>query len=138
MTWELCTGAINNTAYVNETRIFETQQSLALHDVTSSNTFINFFDHGYHVLLDAQQHGGQLCVRPVFSRHNRKFNTMKVLYLAAVATVRSGNERAVKQVKISWLIKRGCTFQNSCSFDMLADIWICWGFQVNFLYNAVH
>jgi len=99
VTWELCTGGIDDTAYVNATRIFETQQSLALHDVTSSNTFINFFDHGYCVLLDAQQHGGQLCVQPVFSKWKRKFNTRKVLYLAAVATVRSGNERAVKNAQ---------------------------------------
>jgi len=47
VTWELCTGRIDDMAYVNTTKLFETQQSLVLHDVTSSNTFINFFDCGY-------------------------------------------------------------------------------------------
>jgi len=125
-----CVWRITDSSYIKQTKIFETQQSVASHDITSSQPFPNLFDCGYHVILDAHQHGGQHCVQPSFSWHNKNFETKNVLYSAAVAMVRSGNERAVKQVKTSW--KHECTFQATLSLDMLANIWIAWGFQVNF------
>jgi hypothetical protein len=59
-----------------------------------------------------------------------------MLHSASVAVVRASNERAVKQMKNLWLITRGCT-QQLYDPTMLDDIWLAWGFQVNFMYNTV-
>jgi hypothetical protein len=57
---------------------------------------------------------------------------------AAVAVVRSGNERAVKQVKMSWAIKKGASLTTPIDLATLDNIWMGWGFRVNFIYSSVH
>jgi hypothetical protein len=66
--------------------------------------------------------------------HRAKSKDM--LHSAEVAIIRSGNERAVKHFKHSWIIQRGIRHSN---FDlaMLNDIWLAWGFQINFMYETV-
>lgn len=61
---------------------------------------------------------------------------MEVLHNATIAVIRSGNERAVKQTKYSWIVQKGI---NHAKYDpsMLDNIWLAWGFQVNFMYNTV-
>jgi len=137
-TWELCTGGIDDSRYVKMVKIFEKQQQYAQYDdETDHRPFTNIFDRGYRVVLDGVKCGKQICIQPVFTDSEKKFTTNEVLYLAAIAALRSGNEPAVRQVKSSWWLKRGCTFQ-SWDFSMLSDIWLVWGFQINFMYSAVH
>ena len=58
------------------------------------------------------------------------------MHSVAIAVLRSGNERAVKRVKNSWIIQKSI---RSARYDLstLDDIWLAWGFQVNFMYNTV-
>ena len=60
----------------------------------------------------------------------------QTLHSACVAVIRSGNEHAVKMAKLSWLIKRGCVDQ-LWDLNMLADVWLAWGFQVNYMYDTI-
>jgi len=125
VTWELCTGGIDDSAYVKTVNIFELQQEFAAFDRTGNNPFTNIVDHGYRVILEALMHGKQLCVQPCFASSDAKFSTRNVIYSAGIAMIRSGNERSVRQVKMSWLIKRGCVFQH-WDFDILCDVWLAW------------
>ena len=59
-----------------------------------------------------------------------------LLLSTGVAVNRSGNERGVKYMKHSWIIQRGIKHGH---FDLaiIDDIWLAWGFQVNFMYKNV-
>ena len=71
-------------------------------------------------------------------RSDERYGSYATLYTGAVAYVRSGNERSVKHVKLSWLIKRGAVGMPNMDLGMLSDLWLGWGFQVNFMYDPVH
>jgi hypothetical protein len=62
----------------------------------------------------------------------------KTLHSAAVAAVRSGNERAVKLVQMSWAIKKGASLTTPIDLATLDNIWMGWGFRVNFIHSPVH
>jgi len=96
---------IEDTRYVKMVKLFEAQQQYAGYDKTDDWPFTNIFDRGYHVVLDGAKCGKQIYIQPAFTDNANKFTTNKVLYLAAIATKQSGNGRAVKQVKTSWLLK---------------------------------
>ena len=51
---------------------------------------------------------------------------------------RSGNERLVKHANHSKFIARGTEGQPRLDLEMLSDIWLAWGFQMNFMYEPVH
>ena len=59
-----------------------------------------------------------------------------VWHNAYVAVIRLRNERAMKNTKNCWIVQRGVRHLN---FDLatLDDIWLAWGFQVNFMYETV-
>jgi hypothetical protein len=46
------------------------------------------------------------------------------------------NALSAKMAKNSWLIKRGCVDQ-IWDLNMLADVWLALGFQVNFIHDIV-
>jgi hypothetical protein len=137
VTLELCTGAIDDTAYIDKVQTLRMQDEFAKNDPTSDKPFTNIFDKGYWCILAALEHGLQLCMQPTFALSDKKFSTNNALYSAGVAAVRSGNERVVHQAKLSWIVKRGCTYQQPWHLDMQCDIWLAWGFQINFMYDAV-
>ena len=94
------------------------------------------FDKGYRSVLDARAFG-QRCLQPDFAQSDSKFSGKETLHSACIAVIRSGNERAVKMAKMSWFLKRGGMVQG-WPLDLLDDMWLAWGFQVNFMYNSVH
>ena len=55
-----------------------------------------------------------------------------------VAYTRSGNERSVKHIKHSWFLAHGSQDMPNIDLELVADIWLAWGFQVNFMYDPVH
>ena len=65
-TLELFAGHIEDSPYVEKTRIFEAQEEFAAADLVNNIllAFINIFDKGYRVLLQAQRAGKQLCFSP--------------------------------------------------------------------------
>ena len=93
----LCTGAIGDQDYLNKTQIFEEQKEFAKQDNTSDEPGLNVLDKGYRSALAALAEGQQ-CMQPNFAETDMRFNGSKTLNSAAVAVVRSGNERAVRVV----------------------------------------
>jgi hypothetical protein len=65
---------------------------------------------------------GQNFLQPEFAKSDEQLRRDQTLHSACVAVIRSGNERAVKMAKNSWLIKRGCVDQ-LWDLDMLAEVW---------------
>jgi len=137
-TLHLFTGGIDDSLYIDRTKIFKQQKLFQEHDLDPSASiieFINIFDKGYRSTILARDHN-QSCLQPTFARSDEQFTGTQVLHSAAIAVIRSGNERAVKKVKDSWLLKKGM-FSARCDLSLLDDIWIAWGFQVNFMYNTI-
>jgi len=134
-TFELWTGGVSDTQYVDEEKIFALQEEFVTNDPSSDEPFLNIFDRGYLALIAALNHGRQLVLQPFYARDDRKYNRHELLHSAAVAAVRSGNERSVRQMKTSWMVKLGCWIQG-WDFDVLADLWLAWGFRVNFMYQS--
>ena len=55
-----------------------------------------------------------------------------------VAFTRSSDERSVNHVKHSTFIVRVTEGQARLDLETLSDIWLAWGFQMNFMYEPVH
>jgi hypothetical protein len=133
----ICTGGIGDQDYLSKTKIFEKQKAFGMKDNTSNETGLNVLDKGYRSTLAAQLQG-QHCFQPDFAQFDKKFNGEKTLHSAAVAVVPSGNERAVKLAKMSWVIKKGGSLCTTRDLATLDNIWMGWGFRVNFIYSPVH
>jgi len=116
-------------------KIFQQQKDFAESDPSSKTLPLNIFDKGYRSTLDAQKEG-QRCVQPAFAKSDKRFKANEVIHSAEVAAIRSGNKRAVKLMKHSWFIQRGCRFQ-TWDLDFVSDMWLAWGFQVNFMFHDV-
>ena len=73
----------------------------------------------------------------MFGRSNHHCSSFGFLLTALVASTRSGNERSVKKAKISRFIGRG-GFDGCSTFntELLADMWLSWGFMMNVTYAA--
>merc|ERR1712210_356669 len=126
------TGGISAQTDETKKKLFQEWDTEPLSSVIE---FINVFDKGYRSTILARDHN-QSCLQPTFAKSDEQFTGSQVLHSAAIAVVRSGNERSVKRIKDSWIIQRGI---HSARFDLskLDDIWLAWGFQVNFMYNTV-
>jgi hypothetical protein len=138
-THELWMGALSDTEYMLRSGIFEQQFSFVTkRDQTTNHVpWLNMFDRGYRNIGDfARSQGKQLVVQPTFSRAEERFKRYNTLRSAAIAAVRAGNERYVRYAKQSKFIKSGLKPNESCV--RVCDIWICWGFQVNFMFRPVH
>jgi len=92
-------------------------------------------DKGYRCALAAWRGGRQLMLQPDFARSDRRFNSREVLRSGAIASHRSGNERAVNVMKRSARIRRGLEKHQDPA--IIADAWLAWGFQVNFMCGPV-
>lgn len=138
-TFELFAGAISDTDYQKESRVFEATQQFANRDRKDTSEivlpFTNIVDKGYRCGIAAWRTGNQLLLQPVFAKSDVKFNSLQVHHSADVAANRSGNERAVKMAKHSALIKRG--LERHQDPTLIADAWLVWGFQTNFMFKSV-
>ena len=75
---------------------------------------------------------------PNFAEYDRRFNGSKNLDSTAVVVVHSGNERAVRVVKRSWFVRRDGSLGMLDLAQLLDDVWMAWGFRVNFIYSPKH
>jgi hypothetical protein len=75
-------------------------------------------------------------LQPVFAKSDRKFNSREVLISGAVASHQSGNERAVERMKESNFVCRGI-HNSRVNLDTVADVWLAWGFQCNFMFEPI-
>ena len=115
------------------TEIMPRQKKFAEQDPSSNKAFLNIFDKGFRNAIEADQNG-QKVLQPIYSKGDYQFDRNEVLHSAAVAVVRSGNERAVGRCKMSWFVKRGC-IEQTWDINLLCDMWEAWSFQVNFMYD---
>ena len=74
--------------------------------------------------------------QPYFAPSDGKFNTHAALFSSAFASDRSGNERAVKVVKMSDYLTNGLS--ETGDVDRFCNAVQAWGFQVNFMFKPVH
>jgi hypothetical protein len=133
-TLELAMGGISDTNYVDLVGVLSEQKYFAEWDDTTIEMFLNIFDKGYRCNVSANNFG-QKCIQPTFAGSGQ-FKREEVLHSGGVAVVRSANERAVNTVKKSWAIRRGGQYgMQDCR--MMADLWLAWGYQVNYMYNVV-
>ena len=131
-THELYPGAMPDSRYLNETGIFQEQAAFMAED--GGDAFINEVDRGFRSCLAAWK-SGQFILQPNFMNSDGKFTTGEVLRSASIAADRSGNERAVRVTKMSAYVKRGTTAHND--IERLADVWLAWSFQANFMFKSV-
>jgi hypothetical protein len=134
-TLELATGGVLDTDYIEMVDVLMLQKLFAELDDTTLEHFLNIFNKGYRCTVQAKNHG-QKCIQPTFA-DSGQFKQEEVLHSRGeVAVVRSANERAVNIAKKSWTIRRGGQY-GMTDPRVMADVWLAWGFQVNYMYNTV-
>jgi hypothetical protein len=133
--FEPWTSAMSDTDYFERAGILDEQQHFQNKDTSSSLPFIKTLDKGYRSDLAAWRKGGQLLLQPFFARSDRKFTSREVLVSGAVASHRSANERAVQRMEESKFVSRG--IHERANLETVADVWLAWGFQCNFMFEPV-
>ena len=88
--------------------------------------------------MERLKYGKQLCWQPVFTESDKRYGIYTALLTAVVAYTRSGNEKSVKHMKHYWFIAHGSQDMPNIDLELVAAIWLTWGFQVNFRYYPVH
>jgi hypothetical protein len=137
---EIWTGGVSDTHYMQNAKVFDClnrylRTSDLEDDVSRSLEITIILDRGYRITADALASGGHYTLQPIFAPSERQFNTVQTSLSSSVATDRSGNERAVRYLKISEYISRGRLCAESPV--RLSETWLVWGFQVNFMYRPV-
>lgn len=129
-------AAISDTEYMIRENIFEEQQRFQNNDKINETVlpFLNILDRGYRLSAHALRCGNQTVRQPVFKNKDRRFTGNETLRSASCASVRSGNERAVRKAKLSGFIKKGLV--PSENPKRLDNVWLAWGFMVNFMYES--
>ena len=97
--------------------------------------FTQVLDKGYRFSEKNKKCGGQVTVQPIFAKSDHKFGGRDTIYSGSVASLRSGNERFVNVSKRALFIKRG--FDVRSDPKVFDDVWLCWSFQANFMYDPV-
>ena len=130
-------GATSDSHYQERTNIFKRQRDFAANDLVNNEIqpFANMMDRGYRVTLAAWRTGKQMVLQPSFTESDKKFSAQETLHTAEVATLRSGNERAVGRAKLAGYIKNG--LKQSANPATMDDVWLTWSFQTNFMYKPV-
>ena len=86
------TGGIDDTDYINKSKIPKQQQQFQQTDITSTNNnFIDIFDKGYCVTMKNQKNN-QRYMQPIFQKYDQKFQQNEILLSSSIATIWSRNE----------------------------------------------
>ncbi len=135
-TWELWAGCISDLDYQDWVGVLRDLEQFVKECMLHSDVpFTLILDKGYCIVLTAWYAGHQLCLQPDFAKSDQHFNSHEVLHSAAVASDHSGNEHAVNIGKHVGHISHG--LQTSQLPSIIADSWLAWGFQANFMYKPV-
>merc|ERR1711935_138887 len=109
---------------IEQTKILELQKMFADGGILSDGKIIallNVFDKGYHQVLEALKQG-QFVLPPDKSTAIAN-DGASLIRAAAVAVLRSGNERAVLRAKLSSFVERGMHAGQGWDIDFLCDVW---------------
>ena len=97
--------------------------------------FTNITDKGFRNTADCFRAGGQKLLQPPFMKSDKRFTTEQTVEAAAIATIRSANERAVNRIKECEYIKKGlCEAEN---VERIAMAYLTFGFMTNFMFYPV-
>jgi hypothetical protein len=138
-THELYMGAVSDTEYMIKSKVFELQHMFLMkRDLSCVDiSWLNMLDKGYrNIGAHAWRQGNQMIVQPAFSKVDQRFGSFDTLRSSSVATIRAGNERAVRNAKVCKFISTGLNANESVT--RLCDVWLIWGFQINFMFKPVH
>jgi hypothetical protein len=138
-THELWMGAVSDTEYMIRSHVFEIQNMFLLKRDLSSmeHSWLNMLNKGYrNIGGHAWRQGNQLIVQPAFAKVDQHFGAFDTLRSSSVATIRAGNERGIRNAKTCKFISSGL-FANE-SVTRLCDVWLIWGYQINFMFKPVH
>jgi hypothetical protein len=133
----LVTGHSDDDQQIEQTKILELQKLFAEGDLSDDGkimAFLNVFDKGYHQILEALKQG-QFCLTPDKSTAIAS-DGASLIRAAAVAVLRSGNERAVLRTKLSALVRMGMHNGQGWDVDFICDVWEAWTFRCNFMYKG--
>ena len=129
----LWVGATNNSHYLEHTKTLKKQQ-FAKEDIVDGKEilFSVMLDKGYRASMESWKATGNatnIC------KEQRRFTGRETIYSASIALHHSVNERRVNSSKLCRYLRRGlCPNGNPCLLD---NMWLLWGFMVNFLYKSV-
>ena len=134
---DLWGGNVSDTKYNSDAGYLQEQAAFQKIDLVGGEVvpFMNVFDKGYRAWAACWRADRQLTSQPVYAKSDQRFKGSETIYTASIASDRGGNERGVNVSKRSGIIKRG--FKLGMSAKLFQDIWIVWGFRVNFMYNPV-
>ena len=144
-TWFLYAGRVSDTEYHEIAKYVEAQRKFQERDLVSvliGNliklmivVWTNVLDKGYCVTAKNRAEGKQRTLQPIFGKSGQKFKGEDTLFSGSVASLRSGNERYVLVSKRCGYIKEG--FKVGMDPEVFDDVWLCWAFQANFMYDPV-
>ena len=137
-THELYMGAISDSDYFVRSGILQQQKIYVKYfdELFANVQWVNVLDKGYRVVEAAWRVGQQFVLQPTFAKSDAKFTTNETIRSAAVASDRGGNERAVRLAKMcGYMLNVMNPLQ---TIETLCDVWLCWGFIVNFIYKPVY
>ena len=92
-------------------------------------------DKGCRCGLKARRTGKQKIHQPTFKRLDKLFSANDTIESKHTAINISDSKHAVNNEKHSGYVQQGLTKTSSVS--RINDIWMAWGFQVNFMYQPV-
>jgi DDE superfamily endonuclease len=137
-TKELWAGAISDSEYMEKSGILQEHETYQKTIDNIGKSFTIIVDKGYRINKPAWKMGKQFVLQPAFSRKSDvkfKFTALQSIRSAAIAADRSANERAVRLAKTSDYVSRGLLAHESS--ERLDNVWLAWGFQINFIYKPV-
>jgi DDE superfamily endonuclease len=135
-THDLWMGAVSDSEYLTRSNILENQMMFVRDDhIFKDIVFTNITDKGFRVTADCFRAGGQKILQPPFMKSDKRFTTEQVLEAAAIATIRSANERAVSRIKECEYVKKG--LREGENVERVCAVFLTFGFQVNFMFYPV-
>ena len=114
---ELFPGAIGDSEYFYLSQILCEQEEFERFDHKGGPT-INVLDRGYRVTKVAWKFG-QFVLQPTFMRSDGKFSGKDTLHSSSIASDRSGNERAVRVVKMAKFYVKYMHAGSHCHHDLI-------------------
>ena len=136
--YDLWTGGVSDSEYCTKSNkgILLRQKEFQDKDLVNGvvKEFHNILEKGY-MLIQAIYRYCQKVIQPIFSPMGFGFKGIEGLYIAEVASDRSGNQRAVKCVKQSNFITDG--LHSNQSFSRMNKVWKAFAFQCNFMFQPV-
>jgi hypothetical protein len=132
-------GATSDSKWMRNSGILEKLSAHAQSDSVDSAgrtlpSYTITTDKGFRNHLDAARQNMSL-VSPSFATEGTSFSKANVIRIASIARIRSGNERAVRVVKLFPHFQRKIPL--SSNLATLSNMWVIAGFRSNFLYNNV-